>query len=81
MLLAWWRRLLWREAHAAQLAVNTTVTGSLVLNGGAVLTMQGKLTLADGSIIVLRGGCQKGAAMGADWKLAERHSVGASYTF
>lgn len=44
-----------------------------------MLTMQGKLTLADGSIIVLRGGCQKGAAMGADWKLAERHSVGARY--
>ncbi len=49
--------------HATQMAVDTTVTGSLVLNGGAVLTMGNHLTLADGSVIMLNGNYRKGALL------------------
>ena len=38
-----------------QIAADTTVTDSLVLNNGAVLTMSGNLTMNNGSTIVLQG--------------------------
>ena len=43
-----------------QLQVATTVNESIVLYGGAVLTMKDKLTLADGTVIVLHGAYQGG---------------------
>lgn len=48
-------------AHAKQLAVDTTVKESIVLYGGAVLTVAGELNLEDGTVIVLHG-----AYMGGD---------------
>ncbi len=38
-----------------QIAAGTTVTDSLVLNDGAVLTMSGSLTMVNGTTIVLQG--------------------------
>ena len=47
-------------AHAKQLVVDTTVKESIVLYGGAVLTVSGKLNLEDGTVIVLHGAYQGG---------------------
>ena len=47
-------------AHVNQLVVDTTVKESIVLYGGAVLTVAGELNLEDGTVIVLHGAYKGG---------------------